>query len=280
MGQAPAIGANSLRTFPRNFPGRSGTTDDQVWLCSPETAVAAAVTGQITDPRSLGTEAPRVRLPDRSRAAIAMIEPPLPLEEAVAVDLVKAPSIGRLPDFDPLPERIEAAVVIKVGDDISTDEIMPAGAEVLPYRSDIAKLAEFVFHRLDPGYVERARAAGDHIIVGGRNYGQGSSREHAAIAPRSLGLRVVIALSFARIHWQNLANFGILALEFVDPADYDRVQPGDTLAVEPRLGTSAEVTVRNTTRDEAYATRHRLSDRQVAMVLAGGSIPLYRSRSH
>jgi len=282
MGQAPAAGTNSLRTFPRNFPGRSGTADDQVWLCSPETAAAAALTGQITDPRDLpallGIEYPQLRLPDTANVGIAAIESPLPPEEAVAVELVKAPSIGSLPVFEPLSDRLDIPVVIKTGDDISTDDIMPAGAAALPYRSNIAKLAEFVFGRLDPGYVERARAAGPHAIVGGRNYGQGSSREHAAIAPRYLGLSLVIAVSFARIHWQNLANFGVVALEFADPADYSRVQAGDRLVVEDlreALSAGGQILIRNTTRDQVYPTRCRYSERQIAMVLAGGRISLH-----
>jgi aconitate hydratase len=282
MGQAPAGGTNSLRTFPRNFPGRSGTADDQVWLCSPETAAAAALTGQITDPRDLparlGIEYPQLRLPDTSNVGIAAIESPLPPEEAIAVELVKAPSIGSLPVFGPLPDRLDVPVVIKTGDDISTDDIMPAGAAALPYRSNIAKLADFVFGRLDPGYVERAQAAGAHAIVGGRNYGQGSSREHAAIAPRYLGLSLVVAVSFARIHWQNLANFGVLALEFLDPADYARMQAGDQLVVEDlrdALSAGQQILIRNTTRDQAYPTRCRYSPRQIAMVLAGGRISLH-----
>jgi aconitate hydratase len=281
MGQAPAAGSNSLRTFPRNFPGRSGTADDSVWLCSPETAAAAALTGRITDPRELpellGIDAPTVEEPPPAPDAV-LLEAPLPLERARKVELVKAPSIGSLPDFDPLPDVLEAPVVIKVGDDISTDEIMPAGARALPYRSNIEKLAEFAFAGVDPGYVERARRAGLHVIVGGRNYGQGSSREHAAIVPRHLGLRMVLASSYARIHWQNLANFGVLPLELVDEADAERIEVGDQLAVEGLRDAlrRGEVTIHNRTRDQSIRTRHRLSPRQVAMVLAGGRIPQFR----
>ena len=284
MGQAPAIGRNSLRTFPRNFPGRSGTKEDSVWLCSPETAVAAALTGRITDPRELpdllGVGYPRLQLPERSSVNTAMLEEPPPLEEARTVVLAKAPSIGSLPELDPLPDRIQAPVTIKVGDNVSTDEILPAGAQALPYRSNIPKIADFAFAQIDDGYPRRARETrhgAGHVIIGGDNYGQGSSREHAAIAPRYLGLRMVLARSFARIHWQNLANFGVLPVEFADPADYDRIEQGDELAVdEPRdaLAAGKELTVRNVTRDQAYTVRHRLSDRQVEMVLAGGQIPL------
>jgi aconitate hydratase len=286
MGQAPAVGRNSLRTFPRNFPGRSGTDEDSVWLCSPETAAAAALTGRITDPRELpgllGVAYPTVDLPATSSVNTAMLEPPLPPEQARRVELVKAPSIGSLPEFDPLPDALEAPVAIRVGDDVSTDEILPAGAQALPYRSNIAKLAEFAFIRIDPGYVERARRAGQHVIIGGTNYGQGSSREHAAIAPRHLGLRLVVAKSYARIHWQNLANFGVLPLEFTDEADYDRVEAGDELAVErlrSALRDGREITIRNLTRGATFVTRHRLSARQVNKVLAGGQIPLLRHES-
>jgi aconitate hydratase len=281
MGQAPAVGRNSLRTFPRNFPGRSGTREDSVWLCSPETAAAAALTGRITDPRDLagepGIEYPSLALPDRSAVIPAMFEPPLPPEAARHAELVKAPSIGSLPDLDPLPDALDVPVAIKAGDDVSTDEILPAGAQVLPYRSNIAKLADFAFTRVDEEYPERARRAGQHAVVGGANYGQGSSREHAAIVPRYLGLRLVIAKSYARIHWQNLVNFGVLPLEFADPGDYQKVHVGDRLTVADLrdiLGKDAELTVRNDSTGDCYRTRHRLSPRQVEIVLAGGQIPL------
>jgi aconitate hydratase len=284
MGQAPAIGRNSLRTVPRNFPGRSGTDEDSVWLCSPETAAAAALTGEITDPRDLPgrlrIDYPRLVLPPRSGDSEAMIEPPL-ARDAGRAELVKAPSIGTLPAFDPLPADLKASVAIKVGDNISTDEILPAGARVLPFRSDVARLAEFTFGQVDDGYVSRAREAGQHVIVAGDNYGQGSSREHAVIAPRYLGLRLVIAKSYARIHWQNLANFGVLAVEFADPADYDRIDEGDELSADglpDALRAGRELTVHNTGKDQDYPVRHRLSPRQVDMVVAGGQIPLVRDR--
>jgi aconitate hydratase len=174
-------------------------------------------------------------------------------------------------------------VVIKVGDDVSTDEILMAGAQALPYRSDIAKLADFAFVRIDEGYPERARETGPHAVIGGRNYGQGSSREHAAIAPRHLGLRLVLARGYARIHWQNLVNFGILPLEFADEADYERVEQGDRLrigGVRAALEKGTEVEVRNVTKDETYRARHRLSRRQRDLVAAGGQIPALRERTH
>jgi predicted aconitate hydratase len=287
MGQAPAAGRNSLRTFPRNFPGRSGTSEDAVWLCSPETAAAAALTGVITDPRDLADELgmsyPSLGLPERASVNTAMLVPPLPPEEAVKQELVRGANIAPLPSFPPLAERISAPVLLKLGDDISTDEISPAGARALPYRSNIGKLAEFTFTQIDPGYPRRAaESAGDggHVIVAGRNYGQGSSREHAAIVTRYLGLHAVLAKSFARIHWQNLANFGILALEFAEEGDYERIDAGDTLAiagVRDALGAGREVTVSNATKDERYTVRHRFSPRQVEAVLAGGLIPLLAS---
>src|SRR5690349_1375013 len=236
MGQAPATGRNSLRTMPRNFPGRSGTKEDSVWLCSPETAAASAITGVITDPRQWaadnGIEYPELDLPTHFSVNTAMLVAPPAPEQARAVEVVKGPNISSLPELTPLPDVIEAPVLLKVGDNISTDEISPAGARALPFRSNIPKLAMFSFTQIDETYPERAQSArSGHFIVGGENYGQGSSREHAAIAPRYLGLQMVIAKSFARIHWQNLANFGVLALEFADPADYDSVTQGDVLSL-------------------------------------------------
>ncbi|MGH3443950.1 MAG: hypothetical protein ACRDPB_01110, partial [Nocardioidaceae bacterium] len=205
-----------------------------------------------------------------------------PPEEAAKLDLVKGDNIADLPDFEPLPDRIEASVAIKVGDDISTDTIMPAGSKALPFRSNIPKLAEFAFGPEDETYPERTLKTKDdtgHLIVGGENYGQGSSREHAAIVPRYLGLRAVLAKSYARIHWQNLANFGVLAVEFADPADYDRIDTGDTLSItglRDAVAAGRELSIRNVDKDQEYAVRHRLSPRQVEMLLAGGLIPQLR----
>ncbi len=284
MGQAPAAGRNSLRTFPRNFPGRSGTAEDAVWLCSPETASASALTGVITDPRDLaaklGMEYPSLNLPGRASVNTAMLVAPLPPKEAATQELVRGPNITALPSFPPLATRIDAPVLLKVGDNISTDEISPAGARALPYRSNIGKLAEFTFTQIDPEYPRRAAEARDdhgHVIVAGRNYGQGSSREHAAIVTRYLGASAVLAKSFARIHWQNLANFGILALEFCDEGDYERIDVGDVLVVDnvrDALTARNKLTVVNAAKDDRYVVRHRLSPRQVEAVLAGGQIPL------
>jgi len=287
MGQAPATGQNSLRTMPRNFPGRSGTRDDRVWLCSPETAAASALAGAITDPRRLeeryGISAPHVDPPEHQIVDTDMLVPPP--ESGEGVELLKGPNIASLPDFEPLPDRIEGPVLLKVGDNVSTDEIMPAGQRVLPFRSNIPKMAEFVFDAVDESFPQRAlqvREAGGHLVVAGDNYGQGSSREHAAIAPRFLGLRAVIAKNFARIHWQNLVNFGILPLEFADLSDYDRIEQGDVLAFEGiRAALERErrsVTAENTTNGERYELTHHLSPRQVEVVLAGGLIPVFKAR--
>jgi aconitate hydratase len=288
MGQAPANGTNSLRTMPRNFPGRSGTQEDSVYLCSPETAAAAALTGMITDPRDLrglfDMEYPELELPVVSSVNLAMLEKPLPPEEASEVTLIKGENISSLPVFGPLADRIEAPVALVLGNDVSTDEILPAGARVLPYRSNIPKLAEFTFGQIDETYPARAAQTRDtsgHIVIAGANYGQGSSREHAAITPRFLGLRAVVAVSFARIHWQNLANFGALALEFTSAADHDRIQQGDVLVlagIREALVTGTAILVRNETRDEVYPVRHGLSTRQVDMLLSGGLIPWLRER--
>jgi aconitate hydratase len=278
MGQAPATGRASLRTFPRNFPGRSGTKEDEVYLCSPETATAAALTGVITDPRDLDITYPRYTEPQRTYVNTEMLVPP---DDGRDVPLEKGPNIVSLPEFDPLPERLAGPVLLKVGDDISTDEIMPAGARVLPYRSNIPAMADFAFDMIDETYPERAREAGDHFVLGGENYGQGSSREHAAIVPRYLGLRAVLAKSFARIHWQNLVNFAVLPLTFADPDDYDRIEPGDALTIadpagQLQGGTSVEVA--NETRGETYSMRHRLTGRQVDMVVRGSLISVIRDR--
>lgn len=279
MGQAPAPGTNSLRTVPRNFPGRSGAgPDDRVWLCSPETAAASALTGVITDPRELASDLGLawgdLGLPAEATVPLDALSAPGSPEEARRVELVKGPNISGLPELDAFPDDVEIPVLLRVGDDVSTDDISPAGAAALPYRSNIAELAKFCFIRIDADYPARAmREDSGHAIVGGVNYGQGSSREHAAICPRYLGLRVVVATSFARIHWQNLANFGILALELTDPAERDALEQGSTLAI---AGTHDQLrggaTVTATADGRELTLRHRLSERQVEMVLAGGLI--------
>lgn len=238
----------------------------------------------ITDPRELpdrlGVAHPTVVLPSTPAVHVAMLEPPLSQQQRASVTLEKAPSIGTLPQLQPMSDDLDAVVAIKLGDDVSTDEILPAGARALPYRSNIEKLAEFAFERLDPQYVARTRRGDRHVVVAGRNYGQGSSREHAVIAPRHLGLRMVLAKSYARIHWQNLANFGVLALEFTDDSDYDLIEVGNLLTVDgvhQAVREGSQVAVHNVTTGQTVITRHRLSPRQVDMVLAGGRIPQVRS---
>jgi aconitate hydratase len=272
MGQAPATGKLSLRTVPRNFSGRSGTRKDKVCLTSPETVAASALTGLITDPRTLGISYPRITEPKDPLRNTNLLVPPVPKEEALKVQLEKGPNIVALPRLVPLEDRLELPLLLKVGDDISTDEIMPAGSRVLPFRSNIPKISEFVYEGVDPDYFRRARPAGSHAIVGGRNYGQGSSREHAALAPRSLGLRVVIAKSFARIHHQNLLNFGILPLVFSDPSGYEDLQVQDRLMIDNLwecLG-EGEIVIQNKTREFTFRARHLLSDHGIDVLRAGG----------
>ena len=284
MGQAPATDKISLRTVPRNFPGRSGTPEDQVCLVSPETAAASALEGVITDPRTLETEYPEVEEPEDPVILTDHLEEPPPEREASEVKLQKGPNIESLPEFDALPREMELPVLLKVDDDISTDEIMPAGAKVLPYRSNIPKISEFCFGTVDDSYPERAeehKEYGGHVIVGGTNYGQGSSREHAALAPRYLGLRAVVARSFARIHWQNLVNFGVLPLEFADEDGYGAIEQGDTLRLEnihQALEGDGDLVLRNASDDTEIAVEHSLSRRQAEVLLAGGLINWVRER--
>jgi aconitate hydratase len=288
MGQAPATHEISLRTTPRNFPGRSGTKEDQVHLCSPETATASAITGVITDPRELGERYglpyPRVAEPTRLLVDSANLVPPPPPDEAAQTELRKGPNISTLPDVDPLPDHLELPVLLALGDDVSTDEILRAGAEVLPYRSNIPAIAEFAFDGVDPTYADRAREVRDgdgHAIVGGRNYGQGSSREHAALAPRYLGLRVTLVEEYARIHWQNLANFGIVPLRFADPADRERIEQGDVLRFDDlreALAAGNTVEVADVTQGTTFTARHDLSPRQVERILSGGVIRYMKQR--
>jgi aconitate hydratase len=281
MGQAPATGRISLRTVPRNFPGRSGTKEDQIYLCSPETAAASALTGVITDPRTLGIAYPCFTEPGTICLNTEMLAPPA-LEHTL-YELEKGPNIKPLPTFEPLPQQLEGPVLLKLADDISTDEIMPAGAKVLPFRSNIPEISKFAFSQIDETYYERARGCQKQgsFVVGGGNYGQGSSREHAALAPRYLGLKAVIAKSFARIHLQNLSNFGILPLTFINPNDWEKIAQGDVLSI-PNVRNSIRngkgVTLINLTQNTTYETEHMLTPRQVEMVLAGSLINLVRQK--
>jgi aconitate hydratase len=269
MGQAPATGTNSLRTFPRNFKGRSGSKDDHVYLCSPETAAASALTGHITDPRTLG-KAPAIKYPEKFKFRPEwFITPP---EDGSAVEIIRGPNIKPMPEFEALPDTLEGAVLIKVGDNVSTDGIMPAGARVLPYRSNIPAISEFVFEGIDPDFPQRAKDNRGGIVIGGENYGQGSSREHAALAPRYLGVRVKIVKSFARIHKANLVNFGILPLTFADNADYDKIQQGDTLTLPDvrKAVADGKTEIMVKAGNKEIITKLDVSERQRNILLAGG----------
>ncbi len=270
MGQAPASDAVSLRTFNRNFAGRSGTPNDKVYLCSPEVAAVAALTGQITDPRRLG---PHVKLdiPEHYVIADNMIIPPPPAGSQV--EIIRGPNIKPLPTAQPMPETLRGRVLLKVGDNISTDHILPAGAKVLPLRSNLPAISEYTFERVDPTFARRAREMGGGFVVGGGNYGQGSSREHAAMAPMYLGVKAVMAKSFARIHAANLVNFGILPLTFANEADFEQIEQGDEWElpnVRSAIQTSSVLSVRNLSKGTAFQVRHALTPRQVAIVLDGG----------
>ncbi len=277
MGQAPATDTISLRTFTRNFPGRSGTKNDQVYLCSPETAVASAVKGVITDPRDLG-EAPEMELPQTLIINDNGIIPPV--EDGSGVEIVRGPNIKPLPEFDPLPEDLTGEVALKVGDNITTDHIMPAGSKILPLRSNVPAISEFVFSAVDSTFPERAKKAGSVIIVGGENYGQGSSREHAALAPRYLGVRAKLVKSFARIHKANLINFGIVPLTFDNPADYEKIEQGDTLTIpgirNVILSGAKTVTVKDS-KGNTFQARLDLSQRDRFILAAGGLLNWVRA---
>jgi aconitate hydratase len=284
MGQAPATNKISLRTVPRNFPGRSGTREDQVYLVSPETAAASALTGVITDPRTLDMEYPRIAGLSEPAAGHMAVQAPLSAEEATETPLQKGPNIVSLPEFEPLPDEVELPILLKLGDGISTDEIMPAGARILPLRSNIPAISRFCFEIIDDAYPARAdkvHDTGGHAVVGGENYGQGSSREHAALAPRYLGLRIVLAKAFARIHRQNLINFGVLPLTFENPSDYDRIDRGDRLRVKglrEQVRGGERVRVECLPKQIAFDVMHRFSPRQIEVLLAGGLINWVRQR--
>jgi predicted aconitate hydratase len=275
MGQAPATDKISVRTNPRNFPGRSGTKEDLVYLCSPETAAACALTGEITDPRDLDMKYPKYKEPKRvTLLTDAVIAPP---KDDKARELIRGPNIKPFPMFDKLEPTISGPVLLKMGDNISTDEILPAGTTVLPYRSNIPEISKFTFGQVDETYYDRAmeHQQSGSLVVGGENYGQGSSREHAAISPRYLGVRAVIVKSYARIHRKNLCNFGIVPLLFIEAADYDKIDQGDQLKlpqIVDELQAGGEITVENVTKGTQFNVRHDLSDSEKAMVIAGGLI--------
>ncbi|MGZ3885237.1 MAG: aconitate hydratase, partial [Bacteroidia bacterium] len=281
MGQAPAAGKISLRTMPRNFPGRSGTHDDKVFLCSPETAAASALSGQITDPRDL-EKTHNLSYPQYKHPEKEIINLPLlfaPLKNNVSVELEKGSNIKPLPEFKALKETFEVPVLLKLGDDISTDGILMGGTKVLPLRSNIPAISKWLYHRFDPDFynkaVEAEKAHGGHIIVAGKNYAQGSSREHAAIAPKFLGQIAVIAKSYARIGWQNLVNFGILPFEFVNEKDYDDIQANDMLFIDHIDEQSIrenKIRICNRAKNTEIHVKHKLSERQIQIILEGGKI--------
>lgn len=281
MGFSPNAGGISLRTFNRNFEARSGTKDAKVYLVSPEVAAVSAIRGVFTDPTTFG-EAPQVTLPEAFDLNDNMIDLPAPPAEAASVEVLRGPNIKPIPVGVAPAETLTAPLVLKVGDNITTDHIMPAGAKILPYRSNVPKLAEFCFTVCDPTFPERAKRAGEGIIVGGANYGQGSSREHAALVPLYLGIRAVIAKSFARIHMANLINFGIVPLTFADPDDYDRLGEGDTLRIADfrgAVGSRDTVTLTDDTTGREVLLRLDFTERQREILLAGGLLHYTKERN-
>ena len=271
MGFSPSSAGVSLRTFNRNFLGRSGTKDGQVYLVSPETAVASALTGYITDPTTTDGEL-TIQMPDKFKIDDSSVLAPVPADQAAEAVVLRGPNIKEFPKSKPFSDSLDAKLVLKVGDNITTDHIMPAGAKILPYRSNIPHLSKFCFEVCDPTFPERAKAAGDGIIVGGSNYGQGSSREHAALVPMYLGIRGVIAKSFARIHIANLINSGILPMTFEDPADYDKLDQDADLRIEGIVSgmEAGKLTVTDRTTGHTFNVLCSLTQRQRAILLAGG----------
>ncbi|QKX16070.1 aconitate hydratase [Microbulbifer sp. YPW1] len=279
MGQAPASGRISLRTVPRNFPGRSGTKEDQVYLCSPETATASALTGKITDPRDMDMDYPEFSEPEKLQDMRPLMLAPRDTTDEIPVELEKGPNIQPLPEFDPLPEVLSGPILLKTGDNVSTDEILPAGTDILPLRSNIPAISHYTFSRIDETFYQRAKKLNaDSFVIGGDNYGQGSSREHAAIAPRYLGVRVVIAVSMARIHRRNLINFGVVPLLFKEPADLARLNQDDILEIDKlpqQLQAGNKIVVKLTGGKELEVT-HNMGEEEVATVIAGGLIDYVR----
>lgn len=281
MGQSPNSGGISLRTFNRNFEGRSGTADGQIYLVSPETAAVSAINGVFTDPRCLGAAA-EIEMPEKFLINDNMVIDPAPVEEMDSVEILRGPNIKSYPETHPLTDSIEASCSLKVGDNITTDHIMPAGAKILPLRSNIPKISEHCFTVCDKEFPTRAKALGKSIIVGGENYGQGSSREHAALAPLFLGVKAVLVKSFARIHKSNLINAGILPLTFVNAEDYDKIRLGDMLElpnVKDEIANGKQVTVVNKTTGDTIVADCELSDRTRNIIIAGGLLDYTKENS-
>ncbi|RTZ06927.1 aconitate hydratase [Flavobacterium sp. GSP27] len=290
MGQAPATGTISLRTMPRNFPSRSGTEDDQVYLCSPETAAASALTGKITDPRDMekiyGMKYPKFENPEVEIINTDMLV--APLKDGSGVELHKGPNIKSIPEIEALQQDYRIPILLKMGDNVSTDEILKAGADVLPLRSNIPEISKYAFSVIDPSFYDRAMKSkkefGGHIVIAKENYAQGSSREHAALAPKYLGQVAVIAQSYARIAWQNLVNFGIVPLEFINVSDYDKMEQGDLIRFK---NLREDVVNRNNIKvviekgdgsTLEFETKHSLSDRQINVLAKGGIINDFRTK--
>ena len=281
MGQSPNSAGISLRTFNRNFEGRSGTADGQIYLVSPETAAASALTGVFTDPRTLG-DAVEIKLPEQFLINDNMVVPPIEEDKMDTVEVLRGPNIKPFPQTSPLDETIEASCALKVGDNITTDHIMPAGAKILPLRSNIPAISQHCFTVCDKEFPQRALALGKSIIVGGANYGQGSSREHAALAPLYLGVKAVLVKSFARIHKSNLINAGILPLTFSNPDDYDKIAQGDELVikdVKAKLEKDEPIVVTNVTKGVDIPVDCELTDRTKAIIIAGGLLDYTRENS-
>lgn len=280
MGQAPGTGQVSLRTFPRNFPGRSGTKDDRVYLCSSETAAAAALKGVITDPRDLGREMVYPRIQDPEEYLVDSSSILFPSEEGLETEVVRGPNIKPFPTLAPLPSTFEAEAILKVGDNITTDHIMPAGNQVLPLRSNIEAISTYVYYQVAPGFSSESREKGSVVVIGGENYGQGSSREHAALAPRYLGVRAKIVKSYARIHKANLCNFGVLPFTFKDPGDYESIGKGSRLVfsqVREQIE-KGDVTIPVLVDGQRIMLLLEVSSRQRRMLVAGGALNVVKQR--
>jgi aconitate hydratase len=273
IGQAPNTGAVSLRTFNRNFKGRSGTQDAKIYLVSPETAVAAAITGKITDPRKIGTF-PEINMPKKFILSDTMF---IPAKVNPNAKIIMGPNIIPLPQFQPTPPQLNGEVLLKVGDNITTDDILPGGTDIMSLRSNIPEISKYTFCRIDPNFYQRAIQKHGGFIVGAENYGQGSSREHAALAPKYIGIKAVITKSFARIHMANLINFGILPLTFTTKQDYDNINQGDQIELETNELTET-LTLKNKTKNTEIKVNLNLSKQEKEQIKAGGKLAAIKAK--